>query len=344
MVKRIPLGGKHGQGKFALVDDEDYELLIQCSWHATPMGYVSGGARASRILGHHFMHRVVNGTPDGVHTDHIDRNPLNNCRSNLRDVTPSQNMMNTTVRKNKVSKYKGVWWNSRVRFWYGAINVDGQPINLGNFDTQREAAIAYNEAAIKYFGEFANLNDIPNEDPSDKPVFKKRPRRGGSSIYSGVYLHYGNYTVHMRIDGVAANFGSFPDEKFAARVYDAAAIKKFDKDAIRHVNFSESVHSPLDLDSRYVFKAPSKSNSGYRCVSRAKNQTKWYVGWSMNGVKVQYPFDTPEQAAEHWDKLNLIYNDNICTLLNFPERLPDYLAEIGDQIISPKPILIPDLD
>lgn len=275
-------------------------------------------------------------------TDHIDRNRLNNTKGNLRTANATQNMMNTSIRKGKVSKYKGVWWNNTAHFWFSGITINKETIHLGCFRTQSEAAIAYNEAAIKYFGEFANLNDVLDRDPNDSPVMKRRPRRGGLSQYAGVIPHCGSYAAYHANNGKKHHIGAFPNEKFAARIYDAYAVIRFGDDAIRHVNFTKSIDSPLSLDARYVFKSVPKRSSLYLGVAR--QNSAWAMSFSANGERSRSIFHSPIEAAEHWDKLTLIHRDNICTYLNFPENLDRYLAEIGDQIVSPKPIIIPDLD
>jgi hypothetical protein len=91
--------------------------------------------------------------------DHIDRNKLNCTRANLRIATKSQNAVNKTKdRRNATSKYKGV---SKARNkWKASITVNGKTIYLGTLDSERAAAILYNEAAIKHFGDYAVLNEV----------------------------------------------------------------------------------------------------------------------------------------------------------------------------------------
>lgn len=102
--------------------------------------------------------------PDFV--DHEDRNTLNNKIDNLRAATSSQNQANKTKTKNKTSIYKGVSStkiNNGYRiydYWNCLIYVEGKSKYLGCFKSEQEAALAYNKAAVKFFGEFANLNII----------------------------------------------------------------------------------------------------------------------------------------------------------------------------------------
>jgi len=164
-MKEIPLS----QGKFALVDDEDFDFLMQWKWHffktgnslyagrGKHLGYFNGKKKGTTIL----MHREINKTPDGFDTDHIDGNGLNNQKSNLRTATRSQNQRNRSRKSpNKSSKFKGVSWQKQAGKWHASIRIGDKTIHLKNHDKEVDAAKAYNVAAIKYFGEFSCLNQI----------------------------------------------------------------------------------------------------------------------------------------------------------------------------------------
>lgn len=90
--------------------------------------------------------------------DHIDGNKLNNQRNNLRSATSSQNAINSKKPKNNTSGYKGVSWSKKSKKWRAQICFEGKQIHLGFFDDSKDAANAYDKAALKYFGEFARLN------------------------------------------------------------------------------------------------------------------------------------------------------------------------------------------
>lgn len=342
MVKKIFLSGKKGAGKFALVDDDMYELLSQYSWNYN-RGYAMSGAKAKDELGSRAMHRVVNQTPDGMYTDHIDRNTLNNQQANLRSATPAQNATNRSTLKGRVSKYKGVSKHIGDSNWRAYIGHNGKLEHLGSYSTQRAAAKAYNDAAIEYHGEYASTNDIKHNDSTDVPTLKKRQGWGKSSKFTGVFNKDGVYYVHYSMNGTAVPCGSFPDEIFAARIYDAAVVHLYGTNPIQHVNFICSIDSPLDINARYVFRAKPLGESPYAGVPKRRKNASWVSNFSINGKQFSKSFHTAELAAEHYDKNVLIYRDSICTYLNFPEKLNKYLSEIGDKIISGKPIIIPDL-
>ena len=149
------------QGKAALVDDQDYEQLVQFKWHARKSGNVWYAARniktekGQRIVN---MHREILELKDSsVICDHIDNNGLNNTRKNLRKCSSKQNSRNRRSARKSSSPYLGVSYRTP---WCAKIRVDGKLINIGCFNTQEEAAEAYNKAAAKHFKEFANLNII----------------------------------------------------------------------------------------------------------------------------------------------------------------------------------------
>lgn len=146
-----------------LISDEDSDLA-SLNWSVASHGYVN-----RRNGKHHvyLLHRVVLERIIGrplIHSeiaDHVDQNKLNNQRSNLRLASHSLNHANQGLQKNNTSGYRGVSFSMRSNRWSARIKVNQNQINLGTYKTPDEAAEAYNNAAIKYFGGFAQLNVIP---------------------------------------------------------------------------------------------------------------------------------------------------------------------------------------
>lgn len=147
-MKRIVLT----QGKVALVDDEDYEKLNQSKWYAQNERGIFYALRHNPgdnaiIRMHREILSLTKG--DGKITDHINGDGLDNRKENLRLVTPAQNIMNSKIRKDSTTGYKGV---HLVNGRYQAS------IRLGTFDTPEEAARTYDKAAEIFFGRYARLN------------------------------------------------------------------------------------------------------------------------------------------------------------------------------------------
>ena len=134
-MKRIKLT----KNKFAIIDDEDFEELSKYKWY-----FCNGYAMRNKPdrTGLIRMHRVINKTPDGLFTDHINRNKLDNRRMNLRTVNKSLNEHNTSVRKNSRSGVKGVIWETRRQKWRSEIMINRVKIFVGYFNDVNEAVKA----------------------------------------------------------------------------------------------------------------------------------------------------------------------------------------------------------
>lgn len=162
------------QGRVAIVDDSDYEYLSQYVWHYSK-GYASRNMQVGlkRVKAH--MHRIIAGTPDGMDTDHINGDKLDNRRSNLRVCTRSQNRMNVGKEKKGSSIYKGVSWYEGKMCWQVKICVNRKLLHVGYFEDEVVAARAWNEAAKKYHGAFARLNDLPAVDMQPAATVGQEP-------------------------------------------------------------------------------------------------------------------------------------------------------------------------
>ena len=162
---RIPLNSRKYPGLYALIDEADFELVSQYQWYPSwcngklyAAAYGGGGRAHPQTLR---MHRLVTGAAKGQQVDHVNGDGTDNRRCNLRLSTQSQNMAN--IRKLAgTSRYKGVHWDQDRGKWMARVRIGGIAKNLGRFDCEEDAAVAYDDAAYREFGEFAHLN-FPEE-------------------------------------------------------------------------------------------------------------------------------------------------------------------------------------
>jgi hypothetical protein len=157
-MKTIPLGNS---GEVALVDDSDFERVAGIAWSICKVSR-SGRCYVRAKIGHWkhpkfvYLHRFILSAAADQKVDHANLNTLDCRRENLRICSSAENNRNRSV--NAVKGFKGIW-KHRKRFQAG-LQYDGRRIYLGTFDTEIQAAQAYNTAAKHWFGEFARLNQL----------------------------------------------------------------------------------------------------------------------------------------------------------------------------------------
>ena len=147
------------KGMFAIVDPDDVERLSAYTWHASRQHNEFYAATRIPVNGKQRnlrMHRFIMNTPEGLCVDHINGNPLDNRKQNLRICTIGQNGMNRKIRKDNRSGYKGIYKVKNK--WRAEIVVNKKRYRLGLYSTPQAAASAYDRAARKYHGEFARTN------------------------------------------------------------------------------------------------------------------------------------------------------------------------------------------
>lgn len=150
------------RGKFATVDDEDYEWLSRKNWVFLAGGYAATRGqnpvhpeKTTQI----YMHRLIMGLTHGdkKYVDHINGDKIDNRRGNLRICTNAENMRNRGRTASNTSGYKGVYRGRQPGRWRALIMVDGKTISLGQYDHPEEAYAAYCKAAAELHGEFAGV-------------------------------------------------------------------------------------------------------------------------------------------------------------------------------------------
>lgn len=173
-----------GRGYVAIVDDDDYDWLTQYRWRLLgdpekrrTLYATSWAVKRPKTT---FMHRLIMGAEPGQVVDHINGEGLDNRRENLRVCTHRQNQQNRRRSVNNKTGYKGVIFHeNRYR---ASIQLDGKQSPVGAFRCPLKAARAYDVAALKHYGEFANLNFsrdrdwlFPHEHDGEWPIRKASP-------------------------------------------------------------------------------------------------------------------------------------------------------------------------
>ena len=148
-----------------LVDDEDFDESNKFKWSVIKSRNTFYAIRIVNNNGNPtmvYLHRQIMNKhlQKGLIIDHINHNGLDNRKCNLRIVTVQQNQQNSTSRKNSTSKYLGVSFYKKSLKWNAKIWINNKNLHLGYYVNENDAAQAYNKAALKHFGKYANLNKI----------------------------------------------------------------------------------------------------------------------------------------------------------------------------------------
>ena len=228
MSRQIPLSGRLGKGKYALVDNGDYVWAMQWVWHLTRKGYVrhterlpSGQIKGTRL--HRALAQRWGWTLGHLTIDHVNHDRLDNRRQNLRAISSAQNTQHRRgPNANNRSGYLGVHFHRASQRWRAKITVNGQRVNIGTYETPEKAARARDAAAKHFLGELAFLN-FPNESPA--PFSLKAIWVTNTSGYRGVSWHKHNrkWCATISRHGKNRTLGYFDNPIQAARAYDKAA-------------------------------------------------------------------------------------------------------------------------
>ena len=140
--------------KSIILDPEDEYLRPSLFWRSNKYPGLTHEGKQK------YLQHVLLAVPEGMYVDHINGNKSDYRKSNLRLCSKSQNNCNVGVRLDSVTGFKGVYWNSTKKRFQASIQIAGKRRYLGTFSDPKIAALAYNEAALKYHGEFAFLNEV----------------------------------------------------------------------------------------------------------------------------------------------------------------------------------------
>jgi hypothetical protein len=146
---KVQLWNKNGLVTYALIDKED-AWINEHKWNYSDTGYAQTGSHSQK------MHRLIMKVTKDQTIDHINGDKLDNRKSNLRLCTIADNNYNRGKQSNNTTGYKGVY--RRGSKWVAKINKNRKQIHLGQFDSPKDAAKAYDSGALIHFGDFAKLN------------------------------------------------------------------------------------------------------------------------------------------------------------------------------------------
>jgi len=228
MNKYIQL--KHGT---AIIDEQDFNRINQYRWHSVFLGKSRTAYATSSHLGKTvYMHRLVMNAESGQTVDHIDGNGLNNSHNNLRFVTPSQNLLNTSKRSDNTSGHKGISWCPDREKYQVYVNIDRKRKSLGRYRTLEEAIYVRDRAVKEHYGEFARENTSLPEEAQIKPyrsVPRTLRRTGGnnSSGKTGVTKLKDQWRATITIDGKVKYIGTFADLEAAVAARENAEREYF---------------------------------------------------------------------------------------------------------------------
>lgn len=164
-----------GKDRYAIVDADCPPEIVGKRWYAANNGLNRWYVRRLEKLPDGrkrsiYLHRAVTNAPDGMFVDHINGDPFDNRRANLRICTRAENQRNRTKQRNNRSGYKGVYaWAGRYDSgkWIARVGINGGSVKVGVFTDPVEAAHAYDKAAKRIHGAFASLNFPENDSELD---------------------------------------------------------------------------------------------------------------------------------------------------------------------------------
>lgn len=138
-----------------LIDLDDLDKVKDYKWRLhNKQKYVITDMDSLTLL-----HRFIMNPPDDMQIDHINGNPLDNRKSNLRICTQQQNLLNKGIKSNNTTGITGVYWDKSRKKWLASIGLNGRSHHLGRFDNLEDAIKVRKQAEIEYFGKYRRDED-----------------------------------------------------------------------------------------------------------------------------------------------------------------------------------------
>lgn len=217
-------------GLFATIDVGDFRTVVKHGWCAIKAHgtwYAQANVKVDGKWKRIFLHRLLVKVPPGMQVDHKDRNGLNCARGNLRIATRSSNQKNTG-RKNtlgRTSRYKGVCWANHLSSWVAQCVVGGKNIMIGQYDSEEDAALAYDHCTYHQNHEFSLLNFPELVDQYAKTPWERKKKQSDRREKVGRYCGTTKRGLGWAVAcGRFRYLGVYETEEVAAAVYDVAAI------------------------------------------------------------------------------------------------------------------------
>jgi len=316
----LPLTGyiELTRGAKTLVDWEDLEWLNQWLWICSSRGYAVRSYRCKDKLGEKqlvSMHRAIMERHgyciEGKEIDHINRDRLCNIKSNLRVATKSQNLINSSRRSHNTSGIAGVYYNKKRDKWEAHLGLNSKRIVLGVFSNKEDAISARKIGLIKYFGEYANLDENHSKAFTALPIkttkteYATRKKYTTNTGHSGISWQEKTscWVAYIKLDNKRVNLGNFNS------IEDAKSLREQALQKVAAGNFIQWIEQTRRNRNKNTGK------SGQFGILWDKRRSKWTVLLPLDGERKRFgSYSTIEDAIAARDKA--IKENNLDFLLN----------------------------